>query len=224
MLNKHQCIVPKGSNPRTLQTARFLSILHEQTGSRKEYRQGEWIPIHSDRLQAEVGRHYCAAITETVHMGIAERNGSWSTGRRAGGYRLTEKFRDGDHEVCEQRRGKTPESCFRVPPTDTTALKLVEMFPKVMIPTDVQAEGWNGSALARIRRGQFFATRGEHGRLFTTFASLGKDIRKELRTVDGERLIEVDVSCCQPLLLWHLSYRGSGHHCPDTFCPQYRTL
>ena len=224
MLNKHQCIVPKGSNPRTLQTARFLSILHGMTDYDDEYQQGGWISIHSKVLQSEVGRHYRDVIDELVTMGFVESQGSWQQGHRANGYRLTEKFRDGEHEVSEQSRGVPAKTRIRIDDTDTTALNLVAMFDKVMIPARVQTAGWNGSALARIRRGQFFATRGTHGRLFTTFSNLCKVVRKELRTVDGERLIEVDVSCCQPLLLWHLAFRASGSPCADTFCPQYRTL
>ncbi len=224
--NQNLCeyVVPKGSNPRILQTARLLSILHGMTDYDDEHQQGGWISIHSKVLQSEVGRHYRAVIDELVTMGIVESQGSWQQGHRANGYRLTEKFRDGEHEVSEQSRGVPAKTRIRIDDTDTTALNLVAMFDKVMIPEGVQAEGWNGSALARIRRGQFFATRGSYGRLFTSFSNLSKAIRKELHTVDGERLVEVDVASCQPLLLWRLALNRSGHSRTETFSPQYRTL
>jgi hypothetical protein len=57
--------------------------------------------------------------------------------------------------------------------------------------------------LDRIRNGEFYFSLGKTERVYNAIAALKRELRAALR-VDGERLVEIDLKCCQPSLLAEL--------------------
>jgi hypothetical protein len=68
--------------------------------------------------------------------------------------------------------------------------------PAKMFAAEWQIRNW--------QNGQHFMTCGTTGRLYSSAASTKRDLRRFL-TLDGEPVVEIDVSCCQPLLLGSLA-------------------
>src|SRR5690606_18118194 len=113
-------------------------------------------------------------------------------------YRLAERYRRPRSDRYILRRSLPTGSRIRIVETDTVGQLLVEQFRGVRLTG--RASGWDGFCAAQIRHGSYYATRCQYGRFHSTFTGLKREVRRQL-SVDGERLFELDIANCQPLIL-----------------------
>ncbi|RLS59154.1 MAG: hypothetical protein DWH91_01090 [Planctomycetota bacterium] len=226
-----QVLIPKGSAPTSDGVALFLSLLLKKTACREEYREwGLLVSIHSDLLKQVVGRDYSLVIESAIKAGLVERNDSYSTGGDLSpqgaftkSYRLTDNLRKADFEWYELKRARPGKS--RVTTTDQVGRKLAEMMEDVGMTDPDLLTSWDKILWNSIQSGEFYANRCEYGRFHSSFTGLSKVARKRLVLKStGEILVEIDVSCCQPLLLWAKAAEGMTAEERSGFEPEYRSL
>ena len=224
-------LVPKGCNPGSDAEAMLLSLLHERTACNEEFRDfGYWINIGSDELRQIVGRNYCTAVKAAGAAGWIEVNRRYSTGRSPSradafskSYRLTRKYRGPHFDEHRLKRARPFKSRIRIQDGDRIGMQLVRCLRTVTLPQNPALTAWDRYLASRIQTGQFYATRCRYGRFHSTFTGLSKVARQHLKTLCGAPLIEVDVSCCQLLLIWVMAARRKSLEERRSFARNYRT-
>jgi len=190
--------IPFGTRPTNDAVAILLAELLAATATTTERRAGFWIPIHWQQWREILGSRYKAAIRQAVEAGYVEANDHYSVGRFSKSYRLAKRYRRPKTDRYILRRTLSTASRIRIDETDTVGQLLVDQFKRVRLTGT--ASGWDGFCAAQIRRGAFYATRCQYGRFHSTITGLKRAVRSQL-IVDGERLIELDIANCQPLIL-----------------------
>jgi hypothetical protein len=190
--------IPSEARPTNDAVAILLSELQAATALTPERRAGHWIPMHWTQLRASLGSRYKAAIRAAVDEGFVEANDHYAVDRFSKSYRLAKKYRVPTTQLYELRRSLPTQSRIRIKDSDTVGQRLVEQFARVRL-TETLSD-WDGYCAAQIRRGCYYATRCQYGRFHSTFTGLKRSARSKL-TVCGERLVELDIANCQPLIL-----------------------
>lgn len=187
-----------------------IACLYTQTTSSSDAQDGHFINIHSDEWQGLLGyRDYKLVLESLAHRGIIEINNRYSVGNWPKSYRLTDPHRVPQFIETPAPPRMKPQSRINLAPDDAVCWKLVECFQKVKLP-DCKFHGWDELAVRRIHNREFYATRCRYGRFHHSFTGLNKAARRMLTTPAGEPLFEIDVSCCQPLMVPTLM-RTSGY-------------
>jgi hypothetical protein len=199
--------IPAGTKPANDAVAILLSELLAATALTSERRAGHWIPMHSKQLRAILGSRYKAVIHEAMDANYIEANDHYAVDRFSKSYRLSKEYRRPSTQTYELRRCMPSASRIRIEEADTVGRMLVEQFAKVQINDNLTH--WDGYCATQIRRGTFYATRCKYGRFHSTFTGLKREARSQL-FVNGERLIEMDIANCQPLIVGLLA-RYSQH-------------
>jgi hypothetical protein len=197
--------IPAGTRPANDAVAILLSELLAATALTTERRDGYWIPMHSTQLRAILGSRYKAVIREALDANQIEVNDHYAVDRFSKSYRLSKEYRRPITQAYELQRSMPTMSRIRIDETDTVARMLVEQFAKVQLMGTLR--DWDGYCAAQIRRGFFYATRCQYGRFHSTFTGLKRAARRQL-FVNGERLGELDIANCQPLILGLLARSG----------------
>lgn len=198
--------VPHGTRPTNDKMAILLAELQAATATTNERRDGFWISMHSKRWREILGSRYKAVIRQAVEAGYIEVNDRYSVERFCKSYRLASPYRRPETQRYILRRCLPTASRIRILETDTVGRALVDQFARVRLTGT--PSGWDGFCAAQIRRGSFYATRCQYGRFHSTFTGLKRAVRSRL-SVDGERLFELDIANCQPLILGLLATRHS---------------
>ena len=194
-------LIPRASNPRDDREALALEYLYERTLYSGEFQKGFWISIHASLWEQVLGRDYTKTLAALSKRGVIDINPRYSKGRFPKSYRLSDAFRRHRTEPYELLQNRQLRSSVRLDADDRIGIALAEMFHSIQISTESGIRGWNQQIVHRIRSGRFYATRCEYGRFHSSFTGLSREVRQRLTTIDGEPLIEIDVSCCQPLLV-----------------------
>ncbi len=205
--------VPHGTHPTNDKVAILLAELQAATATTTERRDGFWISMHSRQWREILGSRYKAAIHEAVNAGYIEVNDRYSVGRFCKSYRLAKRYRQTKTEPYALCCTRSTISRIRIDETDDVGQLLVEQFARVRLTGSVN--GWDGYCAAQIRRGLFYATRCQYGRFHSTFTGLKRAVRSRL-SVDGERLFELDIANCQPLILGLIATHNNNRHNPQT--------
>jgi len=200
--------IPHGTRPTNDAVAILLAELLAATATTTERRAGFWIPIHWQQWREILGSRYRATIREAPAAGYIEANDRYSVGRFTKSYRLAQNYRRPQTERYVLRRPHSTASRIRIDETDTVGQLLVDQFKRVRLTGT--ASGWDGFCAAQIRRRAFYATRCQYGRFHSTFTGLKRAVRGQLG-VDGERLVELDIANCQPLLLGLTAINRHNH-------------
>ncbi len=193
--------IPQDAIPGSDKEAIALSLLYAWTASRKKNRAGYWINIHSKELEKKLGREYRHIMEGLQTRGIIEINDRYSTGRFTKSYRLADAYRTHRFREFNRENNQQLPSQVRLDDSDRVGWGLVKMMQKVSLPPDCKFKGWNGVIEEQVRNHRFYATRCQYGRFHTSFTGLNKKARRQLITEQGHKLIEVDVSHCQPLIM-----------------------
>ncbi len=179
-----------------------VDFLFARTARNHDAQDGHFINVHSDDWIALLGRDcYKATLLSLMQKGIIETNGKYSVGNWPKSFRLTNCHRVPDFAEVEVSLRKKKPLQIKLDPADAVCWGLIECFSKVKLPDSGKFDGWDRLLIQEIRQRNFYATRCTYGRFHSSFTGLNKAARRLLTTLGGESLIEVDVSCCQPLML-----------------------
>jgi hypothetical protein len=154
--------------------------------------------MHSKQWRKILGSRYTKPIREAVKAGYIEVNDHYLVDEFPKSYRLAKRYRRPNTQQYVLRRTRATASRIRIDERDTVGQLLVEQFARFRLTGT--ANGWDGFCAAQIRHGSFYATRCQYGRFHSTFTGLKRAVRRQL-SVNGERLFELDIANCQPLIL-----------------------
>jgi hypothetical protein len=222
MNSTRSVFVPQGFSPQGGHADKLARLAAEMlawtsmTLERREY--GHYVDVHSRYWRAMFGGMASKVVLAAKECGLIESGRSYSPGRFAKGYRLTSRYRSGEHaqwtitSVVRSRgnRGKRHGDLDNVEQTLLDRMRLVRL-------GDVsECTGWVGTQVALIHSGQLRANRCQYGRLHTSYGCLPRVIRRSLVGRDGQELTSLDIRSCQPLLIGYLalgsiSQSGGGH-------------
>ncbi|MBB3207486.1 hypothetical protein FHS27_003311 [Rhodopirellula rubra] len=212
--------------------ALFLSTLALHTSLTRERRDhGHWVNLHNQNLSTLLGRSYRRRIDAMIDAGIVERNDRYSTGMEGvkaftKSYRIAEQHRTGQsrqHCITSRPVAKKVAKTYAVDPENLgqAGMHYRECFNKLRLD-EAAAEDpkltnhWDQWTIARWHNRQEFAKRCDYGRYHGLTSQLPKRARKHLRTINGEDIVVVDVSACQPLITGHLAHQHTtGNHPPQ---------
>ncbi len=149
---------------------------------------------------------------ELLKRGIIETDNQYLVGKKCIGYRLTDQYRS--EKVCRVPALYPKEQDISLAQLQDmeqyikTNLERVTIEPEALEILDADSKKSVGAytygfiSYHFIRdKNWFFATDPKTGRVFHNVANLNKELRPFLR-LDGHKLIEVDISNCQPMLLY----------------------
>ncbi len=193
--------VPRGTKPGNDKEAIALAFLLERTSYDEGYRRGLWIAISAETWEVLLRSKYRQIVDALKAAGYIEINEKYRAGHFCKSYRLAKAYRRSQVDWFELKRKRQNHWLKRLEPTDRVGLALARMFSLVQLPKSSLGSGWNRLTFQRIHSGQFFVTRCPYGRLHSTFTGLNREARGQLTTINGEPLVEIDVSCCHPLLI-----------------------
>lgn len=191
--------IPRGTQPTSPRMAVALSELQWRTATTKERRAGHWIPIDSREWRRLIGSRYHDTLRDAERLTYIDINGRYSTGRFAKSYRLAAAYRT---PLTQRYDDACLPSRIRLADDDRVGHFLASRFAAVRLPDDCKVCGWDSFCARQIRSGGHYATRCQYGRFHSTFTGLRREARATLTCArSGERLVELDVANCQPLIL-----------------------
>ncbi len=222
-MNSRHVIVPVGFEPpdqfrdQLAKLAQHLMTLTSMTKERRDY--GHYIDLDDDIWRHWFGGSRASKIKKAaIDCGLMEANQSYEVGDHPKSFRLAKQYRTGEYKAFNFNRSQ--KQCELYPPKKTVKNKggkhnkntedrmgevgvmLKERLRDFAIPDSVRAEKhWDKFAIDRIKNGLVYATRCRFGRFHSSFNSLPKEIRRELKTRSGQKMVSVDIANSQPLLL-----------------------
>lgn len=210
--------IPHGTRPINDAEAILLAELLAATATTTERRAGFWISMHSNQWRKILGSRYTKPIREAVKAGYIEVNDHYLVDKFPKSYRLAKRYRRPNTQQYVLHRTRATASRIRIDECDTVGQLLVEQFSRFRLTGT--ASGWDGFCAAQIRHGSFYATRCQYGRFHSTFTGLKRKVRRQL-SVDGERLVELDIANSQPLLLGLAATQNSRANIQNKVITQY---
>ena len=169
-------------------------------------------PVHSATGRTVWGRNRFPRIRDGLtKLGIIESNGSYRPGVRSTGFRVADQYRESRFGF-EVRHAPDIVSGLRKAKhavSYSTHRKMLEAYGRLTL-----AEGWESDLpsdrhdadsqaylMRAVESGEPMATCDEFGlRLHHAFCWIKSDLRRHV-LLDGESLVETDISNCQPLML-----------------------
>jgi len=216
--------IPENIAPSSDKMAVFVSELQAATALTKKRQAGQWIGIHSDELRSLLGWKYRGVIDDCLEAGFIEVNERYSEGKFSKSYRLSERYRTPQIATYQVKRRSAKER-IRLDEQDVTGRRVASWFPSAEIDTkaaeiDTKAAGWTLYSVQSIQSKRWYASRCQYGRLHSSFTALPKKIRQRLK-LDGEKVVELDISNCQALILGQLAANPQPQPPPPTTTPNH---
>ena len=198
-------LIPELASPKTDAEALILEMLLLRTLTQDDYlKKGFFIPVHRDHFKREVGNQYHDAIKALVASGAIEVNPRYSSGNFPKSYQLSEELRSCEVREYQLKRSRTSDGGEKVLKhlSGNVAKQLFLSLLGIRCPSDSESQSkWDRVRFNFINRGRYHASRCKQGRFHSNFTPISKAGRRLLTSANGNPLFEVDVSCCQLLLL-----------------------
>jgi len=195
----------------------FVSCIHFRRVTNGDEKRDAFINLNFDILGRFIRRNDVKAVKHAaISLGIVEADRTYHVGKKSLEYRLTEKYRA--ERICRVPATiQKQESIYLEAMSFTESQKYIEsQLANITIEE---------AALARLEEDSrksvdyynygfisyymikdenwFFSTDEKTGRVFHNVANLNKELRPFLR-YRGRKMVEVDISNCQPMLLHKL--------------------
>ena len=200
--------VPSG--PLADELAILAAELLWRTSLSDERKNGHYVPFGRRLGYRYFGGKYATVLREAEKVGLIERNHCYSATRFGKSVRLLAEHRTGQTKSYTLDRKRKPRTSIRIEQSDTVGRWMAEWFPHFTLDVNVdELSPWSKYAVRRFASGEHFATRCAYRRFHSTFTSLEKSLRRQIE-FDGQRLVELDIKNCQPLILG-INARESKH-------------
>jgi len=170
---------------------------------RRRSKHGHFIDFSKAKWRSMFGGRYSEVKSAAIESGLIDTNDRYSVGRFAKQIRLTDEYRTGRFEVYELSRkirsGKKPR-------IDSERLRkvgvlLYERLGDFRFHIEPKAKSaWEVYQIDRLQHRDYYANRCDFDRFHSNYTGLPKSTRLQL-SIDGDPLVSVDVSNCQPLAL-----------------------
>lgn len=190
-------------------------FLSKWTGYRRD-----WIRLNSRVLKKEYGSIYTYILDWLIQNGHLELWKNYSVGIKSKTYRLTQ---DAKSKPILAATIQIPQKLAKIKLDDSNIeldwvrLELIEGLKQVQIDRNAAIE-WcdknidrnsiqylsNIMSINRISNCSIYSHTDKWGRLHTNFTSLKKEIRQQFLSVNGNKLVELDIKNSQPFFLWLL--------------------
>lgn len=191
----------------------------------KKARKKLFIPLNTRILIKLYGSGYYRKILDTLLAeNIIETNNHYSVSEHAKGYRLAEKYQNAktinytvkENKLKQKIIAKQKEDLKTLSTTNkqilemlktkftvdtTTAFNLINEMKKThLIDTNTYARNYN--QLTQLENRNFYFTESTTtGRIFHNYSNLKRELRNFISHVSEEKLVEVDITDCQPFML-----------------------
>jgi len=189
------------------------------------------VPLRADYLRNIIGRHHLDAVRQAaIQAGYVDRHPSYRAGDRSQAYwvlppydhaRLVRReithgaMRHNIRKWHEARRRATWQRIHRheTPVNAAVCGHLWRNLQRVQLDAEIDiGEAFHLAhqiAVERIRDGEWWFKVDDYGRIHTNLTNLAKSLRGFL-TVDGKRLVNVDISESQPLFMGMVIAKSNG--------------
>jgi hypothetical protein len=217
-------------------------IRHRLGVMRDAHRRSVPARLHSQALKGAIGNDYKAALQWLMDKGLVGTDGEWRKGEKATGYFLTKRgWRGGivPVELDDRQAARYLQARARLKkesdkkrkaegvPVDYLRFHLgklrwpdgaveehFESLPVVERWQDVAKVEAHEYSVSLVLGRDYTFTRCRAGRLHYAMTNLPKALRRGVQ-YDGEELVEIDVSSCQPFLAGLMLYEDALASRPD---------
>ena len=203
--------------------------IDKKTGRRMIKRRSKPVNLHSKALMQAIGHDYKAALQWLMDEGLVGTDGEWRKGEKATGYFLTKRGWRGDMVAVEleddrqaarylQARARLKKESDKKREAEGVPLDYLRFHlgklrwpdgavEKHFFRLPVGEERWQDVAkveaheysVSLVLERDWTFTRCRAGRLHYALTNLPSALRRSLQ-YDGEDLVQIDVSSCQPFL------------------------
>jgi len=211
-------------NGQRIKTVFIIHLMDQFLSKWAGYRR-DWIRLNSRILKSQYGSLYVHILDWLIQHGQLELWKNYSVGIKSKTYRLTASAKA---QPILAASIEVPTKLVQIYQDDLDTnedwikLELIESLKRVQIDRD-HALAWcdrhlekgtiqhlsNTMSINRIHSGTIYSHWDRWGRLHTNFTSLKKELRQGFLSVNGNKLVELDIQNSQPFFLW-LLMRESG--------------
>lgn len=205
MSDSYCTVIPEGYQPSGEypdQIARFADRLLLLTAMTEERRLwGHYINYSRLTGESEFGSRWSSVFRHARETGLVDVNDKYSVGRFSKSMCLRKPYRTGRFVLYELSRRPRSKKRLREECLGEVGGWLRKCMREFEVRDTASSDPWDMHAVARLKRGDLYATFCDFGRFHTNFTSLSKRVRAGLRARSGESLCMVDVTNCQPLII-----------------------